>query len=100
MGSAQVQVPVLEGGQWVRRGRAVGLSLPAVTSDRWAPSSPAPAYAQVTRQHRDWTRGPGRVRELGWGERDLHERPRPLSGYEAGKGWCGDARGVTDGRTP
>lgn len=72
--------------------------------------SPAPVRQPAPLRHRDRSQGPGRghraggsesrgVRELrgqraggGAGEDGhLHERPRPLSGYEEGQERCGDA---------
>ena len=80
--------------------------LPAVTSHPQAPSNPAPHHTLASLMHRKVIQVPEVIRAL-WGQDGedgyLHERPRPLSGYEEGQERCGDALlscGATDGRTP
>ena len=80
--------------------------LPAVTSHPQAPCNPTADHTLASLMHRKVTQVPEVIRAL-WGQDGedghLHERPRPLSGYEEGKERCGDALlscGAADGRTP
>ena len=85
---------------------ALRSGFPAFTSHTQTPGNPAPDHTLASLRPRKLSQVPEGIRAL-WGRGGegghLHERPRPLSGYEEGQERGGDALlscGATEGRTP